>query len=221
MTKFQYNSEGDITSLVEAVVQFLYSLGAIDINDKKQISSKETQLDVIDIHLQLSKIAQNLNEPSNPNYIFATMFYELFVKSNNLFIHDLHFETNNRFKRISISQEKINAWKRMMEYFGLGYRYNGGFYALPQYKLIKDLINYIGDWEGPLHVFFEDKVHPIIPCVYKGNVYNGIIFSILNLNSSHQIQLTRKQDLPFQSYGEKSEWNWITVRSESCVTLFK
>jgi hypothetical protein len=221
VSKFQYNAEGDITSLIEAVLQFLQSLEVIDIDNKKQISTKEIQLDFIDIHLRLNKIADKLNDPSNPNYVFAKMFYDLFVKPNNLFIHNLHFETNNTFERISISQEKINAWKRMMEYFGLGYRYNGGFYALPQYKLIKHLINYIGDWEGPLQLYFEDKIHPIIPCVYKGNVFNGVIFSILNLNESHIIQLTRKQDLPFQAYGEMKEWNWIAVGSESSVTLFK
>lgn len=221
VNKFQYKPEGNITSLIEAVLQFLQALEVIDIDKYKQISTKETRLDFIDIHLRFNTIADKLNDPSNPNYVFTTMFFDLFVKPNTLFIHDLHFETNNRFKSISISQEKINAWKRIMEYLGLGYRYNGGFYALPQYKLIKHLINYIGDWEGPLHLFFEDKIHPIIPCVYKGNVYNGVIYSILNLNDSHKIQLTRKQDLPFQAYGEKKEWNWITVRSEASVTLFK
>jgi hypothetical protein len=221
VTKFQYNAEGDITSLIEAVIQFLQSLEAINIDNKKQISSKENHLDFIDIHLRFNKISEKLNDPSNPDYVFTTMFYELFVKPNNLFIHDLHFETNKSFERVSIGQEKINAWKRMMEYFGLGYRYNGGFYALPQYKLLKRLINYIGDWEGPLQLFFEEKIHPIIPCVYNGNVYNGVIFSILNLNNSHKIQLSRKQDLPFQAYGEKKEWNWVTVRSETSVTMFK
>jgi len=25
------------------------------------------------------------------------------------------------------------------------------------------------------------------------------------------INLTRKQDLPFYSYGEKTEWNWVSI----------
>jgi hypothetical protein len=210
--KFQYLPEGNITSLVDAVIKFLLELEVIQIDHAKKLWTKETDLGMMDIFNRFNKIAEKYNDPINPNFVFTTMFYELFVKTGNLYIKDLHFETNKIFTKVSVSQEKINAWKRMMEYFGLGYRYyNGGFYALPQLKLMRNLVNYTRNWEGPLQIFFENHINPIIPCIYNGNVFNGFVYGVLNLHEMGSVKLSRKQDLPFLSYGDKKEWNWISI----------
>lgn len=211
VNKFSYQSGGDITSLIDAVIKFLFELEVLQIDQNKRIWTEESDLDTVTIFKRLNMIAEK-NDTSNPNFVFTMMFYELFVKTGDLYIKDLHFETNKTFAKASISQEKINAWKRMMEYFGLGYRYyNGGFYALPQLKLMKNLVDNIKNWEGPLQIFFEKHIHSIIPCIYNGNVFNGFIYGILNLNEMNLVKLSRKQDLPFLSYGDRKEWNWISI----------
>ena len=212
VNKFQYYPEGNITSLVDAVIKFLLELEVIKVDSIKQIQTTEVDLDIVTIFKRFNRIGENNNDPTNPNFVFTTMFYELFVKTGDLCIKDLHFETNKAFTKVLVSQEKINAWKRMMEYFGLGYRYlNGSFYALPQLKLMKSLINYIGKWEGPLQIFFENHINPIIPCIYNGNVFNGFVYGVLNVNEMGLVTLSRKQDLPFLSYGDKKQWNWISI----------
>ena len=212
VNKFQYHPEGNITSLVDAVIKFLLELEVINVDSTKQIQTTEENLDIVTIFKRFNRITDKYNDSTNPNLVFTTMFYELFVKTGDLYIKDLHFETNKAFTKVSISQEKINAWRRMMEYFGLGYRYyNGGFYALPQLKLMKNLINDIGKWEGPLQIFFENYINPIIPCIYDGNVFNGFVYGVLNINEIGLVTLSRKQDLPFISYGDKKQWNWISI----------
>ncbi|MBN9653289.1 hypothetical protein J0K78_03345 [Halobacillus sp. GSS1] len=214
VNKFQYKQDGNIDSLIEETLQFLDSLKVININENKEIKACETNLDVVDILKKLNLISERSNNPGDPNYVFTNIYIDLFVKPNQLFIGDLHYEINKHYELVSISKEKVNAWKRMMEYFGLGYRYNGGFYALPNYNLLKSIIRRIGKWDGPLQQFFERVIYPIIPCLYKGDIYRGIVFGLLYLNKVGLVQLSRKQDIPFGSFGGNNEWNWITVRSE-------
>jgi hypothetical protein len=209
---FQYNPEGNITSLIDAVIKFLLELEVIQIDEMKQFYTFGKSLDTITIFKRFNELAEKINDPTNPNYVFTTMYYELFVKPERLFIEDLHIETNKLFSKVAISQEKINAWKRMMEYFGLGYRYyNGGYYGLPKLKLMKELVSDIGGWEGPLQILFEQHIHPIIPCIHNGKVFRGFIYGMMSLHELSLINLTRKQDLPFYSYGEKKEWNWVSI----------
>jgi hypothetical protein len=218
---YQYFEQGDISSLVDAAINFLVELGFIQVQNSKEIwpIKFEGQVSRLDIIKRLSELSNETMDPVDPNYIFSSMYYRLFVTPNRLFIKDLYYETNLAYERLAISQEKINAWKRIMEYLGLGYRVYSGFYALPQYNLMKEVIKEIGKWEGPLHLFFERKIDPIIPCLTNGGIYNGITFSILNLGETGMFTLSKKQDLPYLSFGENSHWNWIQVGGDYIDSL--
>ncbi|MNJ01782.1 hypothetical protein D3C73_1615280 [compost metagenome] len=68
----------------------------------------------------------------------------------------------------------------------------------------------MGKWEGPLHQFCINYIDPIVPCVTtKGNIYNGVIFSIIELNRRQKVRISNKQDLPYKAYGENLDFNWI------------
>ncbi|WP_312474719.1 hypothetical protein [Neobacillus sp.] len=216
VTKYQYQPQGDISSLVDAALNFLLNLKYIQIDNLKNIwPMHKDRIKEIHYLSRIKEIADETNNPTDPNYIFSTMYYQLFVVPNQLYIKDLYYEANLIFENLAISQEKVNAWKRMMEYFGLGYRVYGGFYALPHSKLMKSIVQESGTWEGPLQIFFEKKINSFIPCIYNGTVFHGILYSIFNLNGVNIAELTKKQDLPYLSYGEKKQWNWVKLGGES------
>lgn len=216
ITKYQYQPEGDISSLMDAALIFLINLNYIEIDSLKNVwPLKETEVKIINYHERLKEIAEETSNPADPNYVFSNMYYQLFVVPNQLYVKDIHYEANLKFEKLAISQEKVNAWKRIMEYFGLGYRVYGGFYALPHIHLMEMSVKKIGEWEGPLQVLFEKKLDPFIPCVYKGTVFNGMIYSILNLGKGNTLKLSKKQDLPYQSFGEQKQWNWVKLGGDS------
>ncbi|MEH7386758.1 hypothetical protein V7147_15300 [Bacillus sp. JJ1521] len=210
---YQYQPEGDISSLVDAALNFLLNLRYIEIDKKKGIWPliNNYQVRELTIVKRLNEIADVNQDPTGPNYIFSTMYYQMFVIPNRMYIKDLYYEANLTYEKLAISQEKVNAWKRIMEHLRLGYRVYGGFYALPHTNLIEDIIEEIGEWDGPLQLFFEKKIHPVIPCISNGTIFNGILYGILHLGKTGVATLTKKQDLPYLSYGEKGQWNWITV----------
>lgn len=209
---FQYNLEGDISSLIEGTINFLKDINFIKTQDKR-LYSKVEEWNITNVLTELNLISTEEEEESL-NYIFTRMYYELFIKSDELFIEDIYYETNLIFNN-SVGQEKINAWKRMMEFFGLGYRVYGGFYALPHPSLLIKIIEKYKGWEGPVQTFCQSHLSTIIPCEYKGRIYKGVVYGLQNLHTEGVIQLQYKQDLPYTVFQEsQGQWNWIKIKEE-------
>ena len=63
-----------------------------------------------------------------PDPYYTYLLNELFIKTGRQYIRDLHTEAN-QLESIrtagGVSREKIQAWKRVMTYLGVGYRYKG------------------------------------------------------------------------------------------------
>lgn len=205
--KFQYQSEGDIKSLIDGVITFLKDVDFI-VQEKDILKVIQSEWSNIELLRNLRYISQT--EKDTLNYVFASMYDQLFVKPDRLFFTNMHYHINNRYERNMIGHEKVNAWKRMMECFGLGRRVYSEFYALPHLSLLKELISKNNSWEGPLHEYCEKLIDPIIPCLTaEGNIYKGLLFGLFFLNENKNIELSHKQDLPFKSYGPMQNWNWI------------
>ncbi|ERM19688.1 hypothetical protein [Brevibacillus laterosporus] len=216
-TKFQYREEGDITSLIECALtvledlQFIYKDKArFYVSQNKAWSNKE-------VFLRLREISTSDDIPSDSlDNIFATIFEQFFVKPDRLFVSNIHYQVNSQLMKTVVGHEKVNAWKRMMECWGLGRRVYSGFYALPQLSLMRSIIERNEAWEGGLHLFCEKFIHPVIPCLTsEGNIYKGIIFSLMGLDEAGEIELSYVQDLPYKSYGPKNTLNWIKVERRS------
>jgi hypothetical protein len=207
--QFQFQETGDITSLLEAVIVFLEELNFIT----RQSGTFETLENNWDDLVLLNRIHSLVNTEDcySYNFVFASLYHHLFVQSGRLFLQDVHFTSNQLFPKTPLSREKVNAWKRMMEAFGLGYRVHSGFYALPQQRLIVQILAKCGYYDGPLHAFCETHVNPYIPCLHNGRVYDGIMFGLAHAHSKNRILLSQKQDLPSPSYGPEKQWNWITI----------
>lgn len=210
---YQYTEEGDISSLIDGAITVLLDL--------QFIRKDETGLTVIEDRLwsnkevfkRLQDIIRSENEQSfSMNHIFSTLYDQAFVKPDKMFATNIHYYVNSRYERTMVGHEKINAWKRMMECWGLGRRVYSGFYALPHLSLLQEIINDVGEWEGGLHPFCEKFIHPILPCITEeGQIFKGTIFGLMGLHNKC-LEISYKQDLPFKSYGPNQEWNWIQLR---------
>ncbi|WP_438447077.1 hypothetical protein [Gorillibacterium sp. sgz5001074] len=208
--KMQYQDDGDISSLIESTIVFLKDLEFIE---QREHSYHPMVPNWSTLHalLKFRELAK-VSEANSLNYIFASIYEEFFVKPNKLFISNIHYHVNSSFPKTMVGHEKINAWKRIMEYFGIGRRAYAGFYALPQIELIIEIIRKIGPWEGGLHPYCEQFIDPILPCMTKdGKVFNGLLFGLVALSERGHIKVEMKQDLPFMSYGPNYEWNWIRI----------
>lgn len=215
--KYQYREEGDITSLLEAAVVFLADLKFVEVVEGK-IRALEPRWDSLKVLQNLRQIGRVTDEAS-PDFVFANLYEQLFVTPNQMFLDDLHRQVNLKFPKTAIGKEKVNAWKRVMEFLGLGYRVYSGFYALPQRRLLEQLVATGGPWEGAVMEYCKSQIDPFLPCMTQDRVFDGVQFGLAFLHKTGKIRLSMKQDLPYRSFGEKEQWNWIEVRRDSDVTL--
>nr|WP_247681822.1 hypothetical protein [Paenibacillus sp. Marseille-P2973] len=223
--EYQYDAKGDISSLIDSVLTILEDLQFIRKEEKGFVPTEGRPWSNIEVFSRLQVIAhEEVSREDSLNYIFASLYEQFFVRPDRMFVTNLHYLVNRKFTKTLVGHEKINAWKRMMECWGLGRRVYSGFYALPHLSLLKQIIMDVGEWEGGLHPFCETKIHPTLPCITaEGNIFKGIIFGLMALHERNRVEISYKQDLPYKSYGPKSEWNWIQIgkQVETYDTLFE
>lgn len=211
--KYQYDSSGDVKSLVDSVFVFLKELEFIEQKEDRNYISTP-QWSTVEMFRRLNAMSKKGNEETL-NYVFSSLYETLFVKPDKLFVSNLHYHVNSYYGKTIVGTEKVNAWKRIMECYGLGRRVYSGFYALPRLELLVEIINEIGVWEGPLHQYCERYINPILPCITaEGNVYRGLLHGLNALHEKGIIEINNKQDLPYKSYGQEYNWNWIITKHE-------
>ncbi|MGY5484118.1 hypothetical protein [Paenibacillus sp. ALE2] len=212
---YQYSEEGDISSLIDGALTILLDLHFIRKEESGLVAIKDRSWSNKEVFSRLADISRTeIGNDESLNFVFSSLYNQVFVKQDKMFVTDIHYYVNSRFTRTMVGHEKINAWKRMMECWGLGKRVYTGFYALPHLSLLQEIIEEIGDWEGGLHPFCEKYIHPILPCITsEGRIFRGMVFGLMGLHNK-SLEISYKQDLPFKSYGPNQEWNWIRLRKQ-------
>lgn len=150
---------------------------------------------------QLERLALTL---SAIDRLYITLLEQLYVASNNVWLSDVHAAANHLdlARQIGgVSQEKVNAWKRVMEFLGLGYRIGSGFYCLYQPELLYTLACQWTHKEGTLQAFFEDYLQGWLPCLSaRGEVALPVAYALQRLEHDGKIALSPKQDSPAKAY---------------------
>src|SRR5690349_2569800 len=120
------------TQPVEDALSFLRSAGMITESDEVQacfdLRQKSFQLQLLE---QLIRVWKGSIPPVHPlDPLFIQLLDELYIAPDNLFIVNVHREAN-QLKAVrdagGISKEKIQAWKRVLEFLGIGLRVQAGF----------------------------------------------------------------------------------------------
>lgn len=153
---------------------------------------------------QLRNLEQSTPQLPLLDLLYISLLEQLFIAPNKLWISDLHAASNQLelAQQVGgISQEKVGAWKRVMEYLGVGYRIGGGFYCLYQPELLKIIIWQWTLREGTLQELFERHVLSWLPFLTaRGEVALSAVHGLEWLEKHQKIRLLAKQDSPARPY---------------------
>ena len=138
------------------------------------------------------------------DFLYMTLLEQLYITPNRVWISDLHATANQLglAQQVGgISQEKIGAWKRVMEFLGLGYRMGSGFYCLYRPELLQAIAERWSLAEGTLQEFFERYLQSWVPCLTgRGEVAQPVAYALEYLAQKGNIYLHSKQDSPSRPY---------------------
>lgn len=136
--------------------------------------------------------------------LYIQILDRLFISPNQMWISDLHTAVNQldlAQQAGGVSQEKVGAWKRVMEFLGVGYRVGNGFYCLYRPELIYSIAKQWTEAEGSLQDFFERHMQHWIPCLTaRSEVAFSASYALEWLEKSGFLSLLTKQDSPFRPY---------------------
>lgn len=163
----------------------------------------------------LRRIEIGILEPKHPlDPLFMRFLNDLFVQPDIAFIDNLYSQANSLIgtqHEGGISKEKIQAWKRVMEYLGLGYRVQNGFLHSIHPSLLQDIIGIMRSHHSTLQNFFEQNLACFLPYLTRsGDVSQGIRETMLSLVQAKQIHMTTLQDSPSKAYFQPQNLRYIT-----------
>jgi hypothetical protein len=196
---------------VEDAISFLKSAGMIKIKSEKYQANFKV-IDSVDFKMSLIKLINNLDKShSKLDKFYFKIVDLLFVKQNILFHNDLHKAVNSLELPFPCSEEKINAWRRVLEYLGLGTRGFAGMVIQYDCELVKRIIAKWDENEGPLQHFLHQVFNIYLPwSTYEGEISDALRLPLLRLVDQGAISLHTKQDLPLRSYFGRERIKWLT-----------
>jgi hypothetical protein len=151
--------------------------------------------------------------------LYIRMLDWLFISPDRPWISDLHTAANQldlAQQAGGVSQEKIGAWKRVMEFLGAGYRVGNGFYCLYRPALISPIAQQWERSEGTLQDFFERHLQHWIPCLTaRSEVAWAASHPLQWLASNGSLSLFPRQDSPSRPYFRDHQFRGIRLLAET------
>ena len=153
---------------------------------------------------QFRKLERTPSTLSAYDLLYITLLEDLYIKPHRVWISDVHAEANQLAlaQQIGgISQEKIGAWKRVMEFLGVGYRMGSGFYCLFRPELVENVVQCWPVIQGTLQEFLEEYLQNWFPCLSaQGDIAPSIAATLEQLADNGFIRLSPQQDSPSRPY---------------------
>lgn len=153
----------------------------------------------------LRRIERKEMPPDHPVDPLCTLLLTgLFIKPDRLFVQDVHAEAN-RLPTVEavggLSREKIGAWKRVMEFFGVGRRVAGGFLCAYSLVLVASILAQWGCRKGTLQYFLQDCFDRVLPYARAdGDLSHAVSAPLCYLANQGRIELFPLQDSPTRSF---------------------
>jgi hypothetical protein len=135
----------------------------------------------------------------------------LFITPDVIFLADLHRQANRLNPPAPLNDEKLNAWRRVLEWLGIGRRVGNGFVALYAPELMTCMLQTWGRTEGPLEEFLR-HVDQFLPCVADHtDLPQALLRPLAWLERAGHLELTHKQDAPYKAFSGQKRLNWVRV----------
>lgn len=197
------------TTNLEDALSFLVSCGLVKKNNDGRYEATEYEN-----HFKLSLLSRlralqlGQESPAHPlDPWYLGLLDSLFVKRDHPLVFGLHQLANSLDIPEILSEEKINAWRRVHEFIGLGHRLASGFLCVYRPALILDIVGCWEEEEGPMQTFLEEHVSQFLPwCSDSGSVSHSLRIPLEILAGEGHIRLEKKQDLPHKAYCGEVKW---------------
>ena len=222
----QISSKGQ-TKNVDDGLAYLKSAGLIHGEEHYVVSSldqEESQLPFPVLLLRcFRKMEQLFPNCIMTDHLYITLLERLYILPNRVWISDVHAAANQLelAQQIGgVSIEKIGAWKRVMEFLGLGYRMGNGFYCQYHPDLLHRVTQPWSQKGGTLQEFFEDYLQAWLPCLTaRGEVASSVAYTLEHLEHQGYIRFSTKQDSPSRPYFGKRRLRGIEVLEGTNETI--
>jgi hypothetical protein len=164
---------------------------------------------------QLCRLARREIDVKNQlDPLYMQILDEVFIKNNRLFVEKLHPEVNKlqQVKDIGgLNQEKIQAWKRVMTFLGVGKRVGSGFLCVYAPDLVEGILREWNESSSSLHSFLEDHLNLFLPFkTLSQDLAQPISETLLNLAERGVVVLESRQDSPSRAYFGEKKFQYIT-----------
>lgn len=169
-------------------------------------------LDVGDFRLQvLARLRQlQMGElpPRHPaDALYLELLEELYVKPRLRIVRDLLVQAN-KLEAVQavggLNREKLQGWRRVLCYLGLGMQVHGEFVFAPDAGLVDTIVRLAPDPTGSLQSLIEGHLTRYLPCCdLRGDLTPGLETCLEMLAQVGRIRLLVQQDSPTRPYGRE------------------
>lgn len=143
--------------------------------------------------------------PADPTYLL--LLEELYVKPRQRVRQNLLVQANGLAAVQAIgglNREKLQGWRRVMCYLGLGVQVRGEFVFAPAPDLLRGILDLSPSSEGSLQDLLEDHVQRFLPCLDATGGLTPAVESSFDLLYRHKnLELFAQQDAPSRPFGPK------------------
>jgi len=167
----------------------------------------------------LRRIERGEEPPDHPvDPLYSLLLTELFIKPDRLFVPHLHAAAN-QLRSVQamggLSREKIQTWKRVMEFLGVGRRVAGGFLCIYRPALVAAVVGQWGSERGTLQSFLGDCFDRVFPYAQaNGDLAQAVSASLVYLADRGWIELFPLQDSPTRPYFGHHRYRGIVWRGD-------
>lgn len=206
------NLDDALSFLISANLVFKNDFGKYEVEPCKNFRLK-LLANIRDI--QLGKVPPRY--PVDPWYL--NLVDEIFVRPNRMLAFRLHQLTNATNVSEVLSEERVNAWRRVIEYLGVGSRMYSGFLCSYDPQLIWEIVSEWEQEEGALETLLEEQVGKYLPWKSKkGDISNALRIPLQILARENFIKLEKKQDSPYRGF--LGGYKWIVKESNKNVSVY-
>ena len=163
------------------------------------------------------RIETGMEKPDHPiDPLYILLLTELFIKPDRLFVRNVHAEANQlrQVREVGgLTKEKVQAWKRVMEFLGVGRRFSGGFLCAYMPGLVLAILEQWTEERGTLQSFFIDHFDQVLPYAQSnGELARAVAAPMAYLAERGQIELFPLQDSPTRPYFGPHRYRGIARR---------
>jgi len=190
---------------VDDALSFLNSALMTKIEEGKVRSLVETGDFRLELLRNLRRLELNDITPLHPlDPYYMHILSEIFIRTGRQYVRDLHTEVNQLASIQTVggvSREKIQAWKRVMTYLGIGYRAFNGFLCVYTPDLLMSLLDVWASKADTLQGFIEGHIEQYVPALMRaGDLAPSLAVPLQQLSVQGIVDLHPLQDSPSRAF---------------------